>query len=81
MKRFEILAGLPGDGPLPEYFGFETHGRYREGFVVRFFPSNGESWVGNFQSGITSLYRVCDGLALESVIVIAGGRRVRHRRR
>jgi hypothetical protein len=44
----EILPGLPGTGPYPEQFS--THGgRHREGFVVRFTSSEGDSWVGNFQ--------------------------------
>ena len=73
MKRFEILAGFPGVGPLPEYFGFEAHGRFREGFVVRFFPAKGDSWVGNFQSSMTGLNRVVDGSSAERVLVIAGG--------
>jgi len=71
--RFEVLAGLPGEGPLPEYFGFEAHGRYREGFVVRFFPINGDSWIGNFQAGLTNLSRVIDVVSSQLVLVIAGG--------
>jgi len=73
MILFEILSGLPGDGPVPDYFGFETHGRYREGFVVRFHPADCEPWVGNFQRGMTDLCHVLDGASPALVTVIAGG--------
>jgi hypothetical protein len=45
---YEILPGLPGTGPYPEQFSTQG-GTHREGFVVRFTSSEGESWVGNFQ--------------------------------
>lgn len=44
----EILPGLPGTGPYPEQFSTQG-GTHREGLVVRFTSSEGESWVGNFQ--------------------------------
>ena len=74
LKRFEILAGLPGDGPLPEYFGSEANGRYREGFVVRFFPDNNEPWVGNFQADSTTMSQVLEWRSPDLVTVIAQGR-------
>jgi hypothetical protein len=73
MKRFEILAGLPGEGPLPEYFGATESGRFREGFVVRFFPVEGEAWVGNFEPGLTGLNEVIETSATGPITVIAGG--------
>jgi hypothetical protein len=76
MKRFEILEGLPGDGPLPTYFGFEPHGKYREGFVVRFFPASGGAWVGNFQAGQTNLYHIIDGPSNVLTVIVGAG--IRH---
>lgn len=45
---YDILPGLPATGPYPEQFS-TAGGTHREGFVVRFTSSEGESWVGNFQ--------------------------------
>jgi len=73
MNRFEILSGLPGDGPLPEYYGFEASGRYREGFVVRFYPESGEPWVGNFQRGVTHVCHVLAAPSSTLMTVIASG--------
>jgi hypothetical protein len=50
-KQFEILNGLPPTGPM--YVPVTTDGQpfYSEGFVVRFFKSDGSDWVANFQPG------------------------------
>ena len=73
MTTFEQLAGLPGTGPWPEQFTHSPWGTHSEGLVVRFCPSSGASWVGNFQRGFLSL----DGVFLHpngsSVLVVAGG--------
>ncbi len=45
---------------------------FREGYVLRFEPENGESWVGNFQTGI-SYYSAFHELQTGRVAVIAGG--------
>lgn len=72
-KQFEILNGLPGTGPM--YFRIPDieNTVYSEGFVVRFFKSDGTNWVANFQSGWTNFNKVCDFPENETVIVIAGG--------
>jgi len=46
---------------------------YSEGFVVRFFKSNGENWVANFKPGFKSFSNVFDFRDSENLIVIAGG--------
>jgi len=50
-----------------------THGRYREGFVVRFYPETGEPWVGNFQRGVTHVCHVLGAPSSTLMTVIAGG--------
>ena len=70
---YEILNGLPGTGPYPEQFSSDGRGTFREGLVIRFHPSNGEPWVGNFQygdSGMTGALKHPDG---RTVIAIARG--------
>jgi hypothetical protein len=71
--RFAVLPGLPGTGPLPEQFSNrgETH---REGLVVRFFPSVGHPWVGNFQPFHDSYFSGVFGYpGGRELLVIAGG--------
>jgi len=51
LVRWEILKGLPGEGPLPRYFHLGHSTPWSEGFVVRFWNSDGAEWVGNFQGG------------------------------
>ena len=74
IARYEILAGLPATGPIPEQFSETGLGKHSEGFVVRFHPSTGgESWVGNFQGG----FGECDGVYPEPgsvhLIVVSAG--------
>jgi hypothetical protein len=46
---------------------------YSEGFVVRFFKSNGDNWVANFEPGWTKCNTVFDFPNSDNIIVIAGG--------
>src|SRR5258708_2157304 len=48
--RWEILRGLPGDGPVPKYFHLGHPTPWTEGLVVRFWNADGTEWVGNFQN-------------------------------
>jgi hypothetical protein len=71
---FEVLPGLPATGPYPEQF--TTHGgTHREGFVARFSPEQGESWVGNFQPGFGSRYLsgVFEHPDATRYVVVSGG--------
>jgi hypothetical protein len=73
-EKFKPLAGLPGYGELPEQFSATGMGEHSEGFVVEFFPSDGlDSWLGNFQRGLTHLDAALDHPDGSSVIVVAGG--------
>lgn len=46
---WEVLTGLPGDGPIPYHFHLGHPSPWAEGLVVRFWKADGSSWVGNFQ--------------------------------
>ncbi len=67
------MGGLPGEGAAPRQFSATGHGKFREGFVVEFNPPGANAWVGNFQPGSTSLYRLIEEPANATVLVIAGG--------
>jgi hypothetical protein len=54
---FEVLPGLPGEGPYPEQFT-TSGGTHREGFVVRVIPEHGAAWIGNFQPGLGAISKV-----------------------
>jgi len=71
-NRFEVLPGLLGSGPPAIPFPTNNSGA-SEGFIVRFWPSSSEAWIGNFRRGDTghdAVYLHPDG---KRVVVIAGG--------
>ena len=68
---FQILPGLPGEGTLPLQFSASGQGMHREGYVVSFRPSPADSWVGNFQPGLSSYYEVIPHET--HLVVVAGG--------
>lgn len=72
-KRYEILHALPSYGPM--YIPISADGKpfYSEGFVVRFFKTDGEEWVANFKTGWTSLNKVIEFENSKQLLVIAGG--------
>jgi hypothetical protein len=72
-KTFEILDSLPPYGPMYTPVTEDGKPYYSEGFVVRFFKSNGENWVANFKPGFKSFSNVFDFRDSENLIVIAGG--------
>jgi hypothetical protein len=72
-KKFELLEGLPTYGPM--YIPISTKGIdfYHQGFVVRFFKSDGTNWVANFESGCSNYSNVIEIPETDKVIVIANG--------
>jgi hypothetical protein len=72
-KRYEILDGLPGYGPM--YISISESGEpfYSEGFVVRFYKDNGTDWVANFKPGWTKLKQVIELKNSTNLLVIALG--------
>ena len=73
IMRHEILDSLPPYGEPAKAFSATGMGAQSEGFVVKFFPSSGNDWVGNFQPGLSSLFEVVDHPNGVSSIVISGG--------
>lgn len=71
--RFEILPGLPPYGPMALSFTHLGAREHREGLVVRFYPTESESWVGNFLGGATACDFVLDHPNEADVIVVAKG--------
>jgi hypothetical protein len=72
-KRFEVLNSLPIYGPMYVPVNNVDEPFFSEGFVVRFFKSDGTNWVGNFKPGATSLKAVYPLEHQERVLVISGG--------
>jgi len=71
--RWEILPGLPGEGPVPKHFHLGHPTPWAEGFVVRFWNEDGIEWVGNFNKGVTPFGSVLDFSEAEIIVVIASG--------
>ena len=72
-ELFEVLPGLQGTGPYPEQFTPTGKGMHHEGFVVRFHPPSAESWVGNFQGGLSSCRTAIAHPDGRTVIVVSDG--------
>jgi hypothetical protein len=66
------LSGMPGEPPYAVAIALSGVSTFREGYVLRFEPARGESWVGNFQPGAGTY---CGFLKLHTdrVAVVAGG--------
>jgi hypothetical protein len=69
---FEILESLPTYGPMYVSIAEDGAGFYSEGFVIRFFKSDGTDWVANFQPGWTNFRTVIE-LANSKLLIIASG--------
>ncbi|MCK8495861.1 hypothetical protein M0L20_28605 [Spirosoma sp. RP8] len=75
-KRYELLEALPVYGPMYIPVTRNKSGSqdfYSQGFVVRFFKSDGSTWVANFKPGMTPYNAVFDFPDTDIIIVIAGG--------
>jgi len=71
--RWEILPGLPGEGPVPKHFHLGRPTPWAEGFVVRFWNSDGTAWVGNFQIGVTFYSGIVELPAGKLLVIVARG--------
>lgn len=72
MIPFEILKGLPSDGPPAIPFPADSPARYSEGLVIRFGACD-EAWVGNFLGGGSSFDWVGPMPDGEHLLVISRG--------
>ncbi len=70
---FEILPGLPPYGPPAISFTRNGPREFREGLVVRFYPSGSEPWIGNFLGASTGCRTVLQHPNGSDVIVVADG--------
>lgn len=71
--RWEILAGLPGEGPRPTDFHLGHPTPWAEGVVIRFWRADGSHWAGNFQGRQDRHTKVMLWPEADSVVVIASG--------
>ncbi len=73
IARWEILKGLPGEGPVPRHFHMGSPRPWREGLVVRFWNTSGTEWVGNFGRGGTPFSSVSDWSEAGFMVVVPSG--------
>jgi hypothetical protein len=71
--RFEILSSLPAYGPMYIPVTDNDEPFFSEGFVIRFYKSDGSDWVGNFKPGWTGQNKVFDFPLHNIIVVVAGG--------
>jgi hypothetical protein len=67
------LPGLPGYGESLRHYSATGQGMHRDGYVVEFNPSQGQSWVGNFQPGGGNLSDLEEFTANQTTLVVAKG--------
>ena len=72
-SRYEILESLPVYGRMYIPVTDNDESYYSEGFVVRFYKSNGADWVANFKPGWTGFNAIYDFENESDILVIAGG--------
>jgi len=72
-KRFEILEGLPPYGPMYIAITENDEPYVSEGFVVRFYKSDGSNWVANFKPGWTDCSIVKHFPESNTFVVLANG--------
>lgn len=72
-NRYDILDGLPTYGPM--YIPISEDGIpfYSQGYVVRFYKSDGTSWVANFKTGWTNFSGIYDFPEFKRTIVFTFG--------
>jgi hypothetical protein len=71
--RWEVLNGLPGEGPMPKHFHLGHQTPWAEGFVVRFWNEDGTEWIGNFRRGGTEFSTLLDWCESNLFVVVAAG--------
>ena len=71
--RYEILDSLPAYGPMYIPITDNDEPYFSEGFVVRFYKSDGTDWVANFRPGWTGFNEVFGFPQHDLLVVIAGG--------
>ena len=69
--RWEILKGLPGEGPTPLHFHTGLPTPWAEGFVVRFWNEDETEWVGNFQGRQDWSTKILLWPEAQSIVVLA----------
>lgn len=72
-RRYEILESLPTYGPMYIPVAENDEPYYSEGFVVKFFKSDGTEWVANFKPGCTGFNAVYEFGIEDNILIIAGG--------
>ena len=72
-KRYEILDGLPVYGEMYIPVSNDEICNYSEGLVVKFYKSDGTTWIANFSRGSTNLCKVYDFPELKRTVVFAFG--------
>jgi hypothetical protein len=70
-KLCELLPGFEQNGQTPVCIGGQPF--YSEGTIVRFFSSDGTSWVGNFAKGGIATSEVIEFPKARKVFVFSGG--------
>ena len=68
--RWEVLPGLPGEGPVPLHFHAGHPTPWAEGLVIRFWNEDESEWVGNFQGRQDWSTRILDWPEAETLVVL-----------
>jgi hypothetical protein len=73
IAQWDVLAGLPGEGPIPKHFHLGHPTPWTEGLVIRVRTNDEVEWIGNFQRGLNGLNKVLAWNEVGCVVVFANG--------
>jgi hypothetical protein len=71
--EWEVLNGLPVEGPMPKHFHTCRPTPSTAGFVLRFRNADGSEWIGNFQEDLFGPDEVRAWPEANALIVFAAG--------
>ena len=71
--KYKILKHLPSEGPMYIPISDNNKKFFSEGFVIKFYKSDGTEWVANFQCGLTECRYVYEFEEFNRIVVFADG--------
>ncbi|MFV8347586.1 hypothetical protein [Flavobacterium sp. ZB4P13] len=72
-ETFEILKGLPAYGEMYTSIPENGYSEFSEGLAIKFIKKDNTEWIGNFETGSSSLKFATKLKNSESILIIACG--------
>jgi hypothetical protein len=72
-EKFEILKGLPAYGEMYISIPENGYSEFSEGLAIKFIKNDNTEWIGNFETGSSSLKFATELKNSEDILIIACG--------